>query len=94
MDYTSLASFYPKLIPSKLEGVVLLLLILYLLCILIPHPIGNVVIDGKGDGKGGALETATRQREKQSSREQRQQRGGRGSIEGTKAAGDRSKETE
>ena len=25
--------------------------------------VGNVVIDGKGDGKGGALETTTRQRE-------------------------------
>ena len=25
--------------------------------------VGNVVIDDKGDGKGGALETATRQRE-------------------------------
>ena len=25
--------------------------------------IGNVVIDGKGDGKGGAFEIATRQRE-------------------------------
>ena len=25
--------------------------------------IGNVVIDGKGDGKGGVLEIATRQRE-------------------------------
>ena len=38
--------------------------------------IGNVVIDGKGDGKGGAPEIATRKREKQSSREleARQQR--------------------
>ena len=25
--------------------------------------VGNFVIDGKGDGKGGALQTATRQRE-------------------------------
>ena len=26
--------------------------------------VGNVVIDGKGDGKGGAPETTTRQKEK------------------------------
>ena len=31
--------------------------------------VGNVVIDGKGDGKGGTPETATRQREQHRSRE-------------------------
>ena len=36
--------------------------------------VGNVVIDGKGIGKGGASETVTRKREKQSSRVQRQSR--------------------
>ena len=33
--------------------------------------IGNVFIDGKGIGKGGASEIVTRKREKKSSREQR-----------------------
>ena len=31
--------------------------------------IGNVVIDGKGDGKGGTLETTRRQREQHRSKE-------------------------
>ena len=30
--------------------------------------VGNVVIDGNGDGKGGTFEAATRQREQHSSK--------------------------
>ena len=41
--------------------------------------VGNVVIDGKGIGKGGS-ETVTRKREKQSSREQRLAEKNRGRV--------------
>ena len=46
--------------------------------------VGNVVIDGKGDGNGGAPEIETRKREKQSRREKKQQRGSRGSKKRSK----------